>query len=115
MNKRKGRRVADDISAGMKAIEKMIASGKSPTELFTARTIEIPDPCTYEAVDVRELRESLHVSQAIFARLLGVSRILVQKWEAGDNTPSPMARRLMDSIKSNPPAWLSSVREAVLA
>jgi DNA-binding transcriptional regulator YiaG len=51
--------------------------------------------------------------QAIFARLLGVSRILVQKWEAGDNTPSPMARRLMDTIQANPPAWLAAVREAV--
>ncbi|HEY2584452.1 MAG TPA: helix-turn-helix domain-containing protein, partial [Tepidisphaeraceae bacterium] len=69
----------------------------------------------YAARDVRALRESLHVSQAIFARLLGVSRILVQKWEAGDNIPSPMARRLMDSIKANPPAWLSAVREAVVA
>jgi putative transcriptional regulator len=114
MAKRKtGRRVADDITAGMKAIEAMIASGKRPTEVFTARTIEIPDPSQYSARDVRELRESLHVSQAIFARLLGVSRILVQKWEAGDNIPSPMARRLMDSIQSNPPGWLSAMSEAV--
>ncbi len=64
---------------------------------------------------MRALRESLLVSQAIFARLLGVLRILVQKWEAGDNVPSLMARRLMDSIKANPRAWLSTVREAVLA
>jgi DNA-binding transcriptional regulator YiaG len=67
------------------------------------------------STDVRALRESLLVSQAIFARLLGVSRILVQKWEAGDNIPSLMARRLMDYIKVNPPAWLSTVREAALA
>ena len=115
MSKRKVHRVADDITGGMKAIEQMIASRKRPTETFTARTIEIPDPCEYRAREVRALRDSLHVSQAIFARLLGVSKILVQKWEAGDNVPSPMARRLMDSIKANPPAWLSTVREAVMA
>lgn len=115
MTRRKPHRVADDITAGMKAIEQMIGAGKRPDELFTARTIEIPDPSDYAARDVRALRESLHVSQAIFARLLGVSRILVQKWEAGDNTPSPMARRLMDTIKANPPAWLSAVREAIVA
>ena len=103
------------MAAGMKAIERMISSGKRPTEAFTARTIEIPDPCAYGARDVRALRDSLHVSQAIFARLLGVSKILVQKWEAGDNAPSPMARRLMDSIKANPPGWLSTVRDAVMA
>jgi DNA-binding transcriptional regulator YiaG len=54
------------------AIEAMIARGKRPTDVFTARTIEIPDPSEYSARDVRELRESLHVTQAIFARLLGV-------------------------------------------
>ena len=112
---RKGRRVADDITAGMKQIEEMIAGGKRPGKVFTARTIEIPDPSVYSSRDVRALRESLLVSQAIFARLLGVSRTHVQKWEAGDNIPSLMARRLMDSIKANPPAWLSTVREAALA
>ena len=33
----KGRRVADDITAGMKQIEKMIAGGKRPADFFTAR------------------------------------------------------------------------------
>jgi DNA-binding transcriptional regulator YiaG len=76
---RKGRRVADDITAGMKQIEAMIAGGKRPAEVFTALTIEIPDPSMYSSTDVRALRESLLVSQAIFARLLGVSRIPVRK------------------------------------
>ena len=47
MSKRKGHRVADDITAGMKAIVKMIAGGKAPTDLFTARTVEIADPPEY--------------------------------------------------------------------
>lgn len=115
MSKSPRHRVAEDITAGMKAIEEMITGGKKPAELFTARTIEIPDPSEYSARDIRLLRESLHVSQSIFARLLGVSGILVQKWEAGDNEPSLMARRLMDSIKANPPGWLSTIREAVLS
>lgn len=52
--------------------------------------------------------------QATFAKLLGVSRILVQKREAGDGTPSPMAR-LMDTIKAKPPAGLDYAREATVA
>ncbi|HEY2588106.1 MAG TPA: hypothetical protein VGI81_20350 [Tepidisphaeraceae bacterium] len=115
MTRRKPHRVADDLTAGMQAIERMIAGGKQPNELFTARTIEIPNPSEYAPRDIRALCDSLHVSQAIFAKLLGASRILVQKWEAGDNTPSPMARRLMDTIKANPPAWLAAVREAAVA
>jgi putative transcriptional regulator len=115
MTKKKPHRVADDITAGMRAIEAMISSGKRPTEVFTARTIDIPDPSPFSPNEIRQLRRSLHVSQAIFARLLGVSRILVQKWEAGDNKASTMARRLMDSIRANPPSWLATVREAVVA
>ena len=63
MTRRKPHRVADDLGAGMQAIERMIASGKQPNELFTARTIEIPDPSEYAPRDIRALRDSVHVGQ----------------------------------------------------
>lgn len=44
MTRRKPHRLADDLTAGMQAIERLIASGKHPNEWFPARTIEIPDP-----------------------------------------------------------------------
>lgn len=40
MTRRKPHRVADDLTAGMQAIGRMIARGKQPNELYTARTIE---------------------------------------------------------------------------
>ena len=49
---RKGRRVAGDVTAGMKQVEEMIAGGKRPAELFTARTIEIPDPSVYSGTPI---------------------------------------------------------------
>jgi DNA-binding transcriptional regulator YiaG len=55
------------------------------------------------------------VSQAVFARLLGVSVVLVKSWEAGTREPSPLARRLLDTIRANPPAWLATVRELAVA
>ena len=106
----KSHRVADSIRAGMREIEAMIASGKRPEEVFTVRTVEIPDPGDYVAADVRKLRASMGVSQAVFAQLVGVSRILVQKWEGGEKIPSPLARRLLDTIKADPSRWLSTVR-----
>lgn len=101
--------------AGMREIEQMLDHGKTPRELFTVRTVEIPDPNVYSAKRVRALRESLAVSQTIFAHLLGVSVILVKSWERGVREPSPLARRLLDTINADPGRWLASVRESAVA
>jgi DNA-binding transcriptional regulator YiaG len=52
------------------------------------------------------------MSQAGFAQLMGVSRILVQGWERGVRTPSPLASRLLDTINRDPAGWLTSLRRA---
>src|SRR4051812_10594007 len=76
-------RVADEIMAGIREIERMLDEGKTPEQMFTVKTVEIPDPGAYRAKHVRALREALGVSQAVFAHLLGVSVILVKSWERG--------------------------------
>src|SRR5271170_2061950 len=95
-NGARGARVADEIMAGMRELERMMDQGKTPEQMFTVKTIEIPDPHVYRAKQIRALRDSLGVSQAVFAHLLGVSVILVKSWERGVREPSPMARRLLD-------------------
>ena len=108
-------RVADEIMAGIREIERMLDEGKTPEQMFTVKTVEIPDPGAYRAKHVRALREALGVSQAVFAHLLGVSVILVKSWERGAREPSAMARRLMDTIKANPGRWLAGLREMAAA
>jgi putative transcriptional regulator len=108
-------RVADEIMAGLRELQRMMDEGKTPEQMFTVKTIEIPDPNVYRATDVRELRDSLGVSQAVFAHLLGVSVILVKSWEHGTRDPSLMARRLMDTIKADPSRWLATVRDVAIA
>jgi putative transcriptional regulator len=103
-------RVADEIMAGMRELERMMDEGKVPEQAFTVRTIVIPKPGVYRARDVRALRSSLGVSQAVFASLIGVSVVLVKSWERGARQPSPMARRLLDTIRSNPSRWIAAVR-----
>jgi len=100
---------------GMRELERMMDAGKTPEVMFTAKTIEIPDPNVYRAKSVRDLRNSLGVSQAVFAGLLGVSIVLVKSWERGAREPSVMARRLLDTIKANPAGWLATVREMARA
>jgi len=111
----KRRRVADEIMAGMRELERMMEEGKTPEQMFTVRTVEIPDPGLYRSRQIRELRESLGVSQAVFAHLLGVSVILVKSWERGVREPSPLARRLLDTIKADPSRWLGTVKKTVAA
>lgn len=105
---------------GTKAGRKLIAAFKHELDrmrrgegggLLTARTVEVPDePGEYGPADILALRERIEVSQAIFARLVGASRILVSSWEQGKRTPNTMARRLLDEIKDNPERWAAMVR-----
>jgi putative transcriptional regulator len=73
---------------------------------LTMKTVEIPDPPHFEAKSVRKLRNRLGLSQGLFAKLLGVSRKLIEAWEAGTRIPSPMACRLLDAITRNPTVYV---------
>ena len=48
-----------------------------------------------EAVDVAAIRRRLHLSQAAFARRIGVSTRLVSDWEQGRQKPAAAARALL--------------------
>jgi putative transcriptional regulator len=112
---RKKPRVADAIMAGMLELQQMMDQGKAPEQVFTVKTVEVPEPSTYRARQVRELRDTLGVSQTVFAHLVGVSGILVKSWERGTREPSPLARRLLDTIKADPARWLATVRRSAAA
>jgi DNA-binding transcriptional regulator YiaG len=71
-----------------------------------------PEPGKYPPAAVRRLRDAMGMSQATFAEVLGVSRILVQSWERGVRVPSPLAARLLDTISVDPVAWLASLQSA---
>jgi putative transcriptional regulator len=48
---------------------------------------------------IKKLRESAHVSQAVFAAVLNTSVSTVQKWEAGDKKPSGPSLKLLNLIE----------------
>ena len=108
-DKKNRRRAADDIMHGLRELAKAIEDGVPLDERFTVRTVSIPEPAKYSPSAVKKLRAELGMSQAVFAELLGVSRVWVQAWERGVRRPSPLARRLMDTIRANPASWLATV------
>ena len=88
------------------ALSGLAESLEAGVEIGTVRTVELPDePGEYDAAGVRATRSMVRASQAVFARLLGVSTILVRSWESGARAPSRLARRLLDEIHREPARW----------
>ncbi len=81
-------------------------------ERFTCRRIELSlEPTPYSPELVKKTRRVLGVSQALFARFLGVSPKTVRAWEQGVNMPHPMACRFMDEIRLVPSHWTERLRQ----
>lgn len=48
---------------------------------------------------IKRLRETLQVSQVVFAKLLNTSVSTVQKWEVGDKRPSGPSLKLLNVVR----------------
>ena len=49
--------------------------------------------------EIRRIRETSHVSQAVFAALLNTSVSTVQKWESGQKRPTGTALKLLHLVQ----------------
>jgi putative transcriptional regulator len=93
------------VAAFEEAIEAM-RSGEPLEKRFTVRTYRVDvTPHEYGPDDVRRVRGLLGMSQALFARFLGVDENTVRSWEQGNRPPSAIARRFMDEIENDPDYW----------
>ena len=88
-----------DLLAGVKEMGKHIRGDAVPG----ARVTEIQEP------DVKALREGAGVSQAEFARLIGVSRRTLENWEQHRSKPTGPARALLKVVASNPKAVVEAL------
>ncbi len=59
--------------------------------------------------EIAHLRKKTGLSQAVFARLLNVSKEAEAKWEQGTRHPAGSALRLLQIMKKNPDLVLASV------
>ena len=93
------------LIAGLTELRDRLAAGRDPAEGFTLQTCEVPEPPPFDPKAIRRIRTRLGASQTVFAKIVGSSAILVQSWEQGKRTPSPMARRLLQMVEANPDVW----------
>jgi putative transcriptional regulator len=68
----------------------------------TARKAHLERPPWYPPYLIREVRQKLSVSQAIFAQMLGVSASTVRAWEQGKRECEGPASRLLQIAEKYP-------------
>lgn len=61
--------------------------------------IDMPEPRLFAADDVRALRETHGISQAVLALYLGTSTAAVTQWELGLRKPTGATAKLLDLIR----------------
>lgn len=76
---------------------------------LTARKVKTVAPPRYDSDHIRRVRSKMHLSQAVFADALNVSRETVRAWEQGKREPEGATRRLLEIAERHPEVLLDSV------
>ena len=64
----------------------------------------------YRPVDIKRIRKRLHVSQAQFSLMIGVSKSTLQNWEQGRREPEGPAKALLRIVDKQPQAVLEALQ-----
>jgi putative transcriptional regulator len=107
------RNIGKEIVSDLTELCETLESGVPIESKFTVRDVELElKPKEYDADDIRNIRHSLRVSQAVFAQILAASVECVESWEQGKRKPPPMACRLLDLISRHKDHWISVLNDA---
>ena len=98
--------IGQKITKRLAAFATALEENKTVTERFTCHRITLDlQPKPYDPKLAKKTRDSLGLSQALFAQFLGVSVKTVSAWECGSKNPKNIACRFMDEIRENPEHW----------
>jgi len=64
----------------------------------------------YRPVDIKRIRNRLHVSQSQFSLMIGVSKSTLQNWEQGRREPEGPAKALLRVVDKRPRAVLEALQ-----
>ena len=104
-------RLGKELIGGLRELSDSLKRKEQLSDKFTCHTIVLDlQPTQYDAASVKKVRKLLGASQSIFARFLGVTVKTVQSWEQSQSTPSDMACRFLDEIRTAPDYWLNRLR-----
>ncbi|MFN7096985.1 MAG: helix-turn-helix domain-containing protein [Gammaproteobacteria bacterium] len=75
-------------------------SGALPTVTMNKfNRLCIPAVHELSAKDIKNIRETTHLSQAVFAAYLNISVSTIQKWEVGAKKPTGLALKVLNLIQ----------------
>lgn len=85
------------------ALDEAILDAKSGNKILNSETvsIEIEPLVEYSADTIKDIRKRTGLTQALFAKWIGVSTRTVEAWEAGRNKPSGPSSRLLSLLQQN--------------
>lgn len=90
-----------------------MAGAKVTRAILASQRVEVTAAPAFRGNRILAVRESLHLSQPVFAAALNVSPETVKKWEQGTRDPDGAALRLLELAEQHP-EWilerLSSIR-----
>jgi len=96
---------SDDLLSAVEDVRDHV-TGKRKVTLRTTE-VKLPDPAPeMTPEEIVAARESLNVSQPVFARLLNVPTVTAVSWEKGRRKPSGAALRLLQVARKHPEAIL---------
>jgi putative transcriptional regulator len=79
-----------------------ILDGVREIKAFKAGKVDLKTRVLTEPSSPKEIRAKLHLSQAAFAGLMGVSLRTIQDWEQGRREPSGPAKSLLRIAEQHP-------------
>ena len=85
------------------ALDEAILDAKSGNKILNSETvsIEIEPLVEYSADTIKDIRKRTGLTQALFAKWIGVSTRTVEAWESGRNKPSDPSSRLLSLLQQN--------------
>jgi putative transcriptional regulator len=92
------RKLFDEMMEGVRAMETQ-REGKITLRTFRHELAPLP---ALDSAFIRETREQLRCSRAVFARRLRINERTLEKWEQGRAKPNPQAIALLLLVRSYP-------------
>lgn len=93
--------MSDVFNSIMTGLTEALDDVKSSEKKLKRRVVSVVPVKKYTADEVKKIRKHTAMSQKIFASYLGVSEKTVEAWEAGINTPSGTASRILNMMEMN--------------
>ena len=95
----------NDVSKGiLRGLHEMLEHTQGKVEL-RSNLVEVKPPREFTAIEIREIRDKLNMSQGFFAEVIGVSKKTVESWEYGRGKPSGAAARLLTIAETDPDSF----------